>query len=100
MFRDGSVPGRCPGFVTCWPSQGFPDEMKNICSGQDACCIVVLTLCGLDRPSCGALSPVGWDRDRFWVLFLLGSTPAQGLPPVFHVPGFYSWAALAVNALG
>lgn len=69
LFRDASVPGRCPGFIACCPSQGFPDERKTIPSGQDACCAVVLTLCGLDRPSSGALSPEGRDRDRFWVFF-------------------------------
>lgn len=78
LFRDGSMPGRCLGFIACCPSQGLPDEL-NIPSGQDACCAVVLTLCGLDRSSCGALSPVGVGQRQVLGGFLLGSSTGSSL---------------------
>lgn len=65
---------------------------------------MVLTLCGLDRSSCGALSLVGWDRDRFWVFFFAGlNSSTRDFPQFLMFLGFisYPWAALVtVNALG
>lgn len=85
------MPGRCPGFIACWPSQSFPDEMQNIPSGQDACCTVVLTLCGLDRLSCGALSPVGWDTNRFWVVFCWTQLQHRVFPQFLMFLGFITY---------
>lgn len=64
---------------------------------------------------CGA-DPVWAGQTQLWSLvtcgvgqrqvlggFLLGSTPAEGLLPVFHLLGFitYPWAALVtISALG
>lgn len=94
------MPGRCSGFIACSPLEGFPDEMK-IPSGQDACYAVLLTCVGWTYP---AVEPWHlWGGTEVLGGFLLGSTPAQGLPLIFNVLGFgyLPWAVLVtVNALG
>lgn len=65
LLRHGPVPGRCTGFIDCWSSQGFPDEMGSIswsenvvwwcllCAGKTPAVETCSPLCGAETCSGG-----------------------------------------------